>query len=296
MDAKPPFDFDKSLRFIERFRPMNGEQETSGKTLTKALMFEGQTVAMRLGEEPGGKPGVYYELFSERQLSERLAQKVAERVSFFLGLRDDLAPFYAIAAKDPAFYPVAKRLVGLHHVKFPSLFEITCWAILAQRSQMPVAKRAKDALTERFGGSIEVDGKVYRAFPDYEALRGAKVADVLFATKNRRNAERISILLSTFGELDEEFLLTAPYEKAEERLKRIKGIGDWSAQFILFRGLGRIEKLKYNMRPVEKMMGKLYGSEMTLDEVNRTYGEWSGYWSVYLWGSVMASPDEESTD
>ncbi len=293
LGAKPPFDFDKSLRFMDRFRPMNGEQDSSGKTLTKALMVEGQTVAVRLGGERDGKAGVYYELFSDRQLSEGLAKKVAERVSFFLSLQDDLAPFYAIAARDPSFYPIVKKLVGFHHAKFPSLFEITCWAILAQRSQMPVAKRAKDALTERFGGSIELEGKVHLAFPDYETMRNARAAQILAATKNRRSAERLSNLLSTFADIDEEFLLTAPYEKAEERLKRIKGIGAWSAQFILFRGLGRIEKLRYNMGPVEKMMKELYGPEITLDEINMTYGEWCGYWSSYLWASSMVSSHED---
>jgi DNA-3-methyladenine glycosylase II len=286
LDAKPPFDFEKSLTFIEGFRPLAGEQDVSEKILTKAIMMEGQTVVFRLGPERDGR-GLYYELFSDRPMDESLTRRVAERVSFFLSLGDDLAQFYALAAKDEKFYPLAKRFVGLHHVKFPSLFEITCWAILAQRSQMPVAKRAKDALVQSFGGSLEVDGKTYLAFPDHQTLKAAKVRDILAATKNRRSAERLSSLLSSFDDVDEGFLRTAPYEKAEERLKRIKGIGDWSSQFILFRGLGRIRRLQYNMGPVISMVEEIYGPGMTLDDINRRYGEWCGYWSLYLWASRM---------
>jgi len=47
------------------------------------------------------------------------------------------------------------------------------------------------------------------------------------------------------------------------------------------------------MKPVLKMMETVYGPGKTLDEINRQYGTWSGYWSLYLWGSKMASRSEE---
>ena len=288
LDATAPFDFQKSLRFIDGFRPLKGEQDTSDGMLTKAAMMDGQTLVFRVGAERGNG-GVYYELLSGTPLNDGLVHRASEQVSFFLSLQDDLRQFYDIASKDAKFFPTVKRLVGLHHVKFPSLFEVLCWAILAQRSQMAVAKKAKDALTERFGGRIEVDGTTYRAFPDYETLRAAKVKDILDATRNRRTTERLSSLMSSFGDIDRDFLLNAPYDKADERLKRIKGIGDWSAQFVLFRGLGRVERLRYNMGPVIRMMTDIYGAESKLEDINETYGRWSGYWSLYLWASTMSS-------
>jgi DNA-3-methyladenine glycosylase II len=293
LGAVPPFDFEKSLRYMEMFRPMTGEQGVSGDSLTKAVMVDGRTVVFRVSPERGGRPGLYYELFSDTLLGDEPADRIAKQISFFLRLDDDLAPFYSIAREDPKFYPIVKKLVGLHHVKFPSLFEISCWALLSQRSQMPVAHRAKLAIIERFGGSLEVDGKVYRAFPDHETLKTAAVKDILAATRNRRTTERLSSLVSSFGDLDEGYLRTAPYEKAEERLKRIKGIGDWSAQFILFRGLGRIRRLYENMGPALTVMEEVYGPEMTLEDISATYGEWSGYWSLYLRGSAMMLPREE---
>lgn len=282
LPATAPFDLQKSLRFIEGVPQTAGEQDTSGEALTKAVMVDGQTLAFRISAERDGKSGVYYELLSETPITDAMSEKLAERISFCLSLKDDLAPFYAIAAKDSKFYPTVKRQVGLHHVKSWSVFELTCWALLSQRSQMPVAKRAKDAMTERFGGSLELDGRLYRAFPDHQTLKTAKVADILAATRNRRNAERISALMSTFEDLDQKFLLDAPYEKAEEKLKRIKGIGDWSAQFILFRGLGRIRKIQLNMGPAMKMAEEVYGPGLDPESINRLYGEWCGYWSLYL--------------
>ena len=54
--------------------------------------------------------------------------------------------------------------------------------------------------------------------------------------------------LSSFEDLGEGFLRTAPFEKAEERLKRVRGIGDWSAQFILFPRAGEDQEASVQQR------------------------------------------------
>jgi DNA-3-methyladenine glycosylase II len=283
-----PFEFKQSLKFLKGFGPMSGEQQLEDGWVAKAMMADGQTVVFRVGRR-GEKSPLTYELFSKEPLKP-VEDLVARRISFFLSLDDDINPFYSIAEKEDAkFYPLIERWWGLHHVKFPSLLEISCWAILAQRVQKPIALRMKRALTERFGGSLELGGKTYWAFPDYAKLKDATPKQLLDATKNQRAAVRLTSLLGSFDELDETFLRDAPYEKATARLQKVKGIGDWSSQFILFRGLGRVEALQpINIRPLMKTMEEVYGPKgKTLDEINSTYGRWSGYWSLYLRASTM---------
>ena len=293
LEAVPPFEFQRSLDFIKGFRPMAGEQHVGEGALTKAIIVDGKPLLFRVKSAGEGQLPLGYELFSEEELPDQTAKSAADQISFFLSLDDNIRPFYEIAEKDPKFYPTVQQLWGLHHVKFSSLLEISCWAILAQRIQRPIAQRAKRAITEKFGASLELEGTTYWAFPDYGRLRQATPSQLRLATQNQRIAERLDSLLTNFEDLDEHFLKTAPYEKASERLQRVKGIGEWSAQFILFRGLGRMERLQYNMKPVTRMMEAIYGPGKTLDEINGQYGRWSGYWSLYLWGSSMASRLEE---
>jgi len=284
-----PFEFQQSLRFLKGFGPMSGEQQLEEGRLTKAIVVDGQTVVLRVGEKGGKESRLGYELFSHEPLRP-VEDSVAERIAFFLSLGDDVKEFYSIAEKEDAkFHALIERSWGLHQVKFPTLLEICCWAIIVQRVQRPIALRMKRVLTEKFGGSIELDGKTYWAFPDYTKLRGATPKQLLDATKSQRAMQRLTSLLSSFDELDESFLRSAPYEKATARLQRVNGIGDWSSQFILFRGLGRIETLQpINLRPLAKRIEEVYGSNgKTLDEINSTYGKWSGYWSLYLWASTM---------
>jgi len=290
LDAVEPYDFRRSLDFLQGFGPMSGEQSVEGGSATKAVMVEGQVVAVRLGKARKAA-AVDYELFSVEPISPKLADSMAERISFFLSLKDDVRPFYSIAKdKDPKFYPIIERAWGLHQVKFPSLLEITCWALINQRIQRPVALRIKRALTERYGGSIEVDGKAYWAFPDRSRLERAGAKELLELTRNQRIAQRLVSLTGMLDELDEGFLATAPYEKAKERLEKVRGIGEWSSYFILFRGLGRMGRLQpMNVRPLVETIKKVYGPEgRTLEEINETYGSWAGYWSLYLRASTMA--------
>ncbi|HUI01368.1 MAG TPA: hypothetical protein VLX56_07040 [Nitrososphaerales archaeon] len=287
LEAAEPFEFGRSLDFLRGFGPMSGQQEVEEGSVTKAVMVDGQTVAFRVRER-GGE--LLYELFSEDRLEGEVEGALAERVSFFLSLKDDVEAFYSIAReKDPRYYPVVERAWGLHQVKFASLLEIVCWALINQRIQRAVALRVKRSLTERYGGKIELDGKVYWAFPDAARLRAATGRELLETTRNQRIAQRLGSLVSSLGELDESFLRTAPYEKARERLERVKGVGEWSSQFILFRGLGRMERLQpINVRPLGEVIRGVYGRDKPLDEVNETYGSWAGYWSLYLWASTMA--------
>jgi len=54
----------------------------------------------------------------------------------------------------------------------------------------------KRSLTERFGGSLEIDGEAHWAFPDRTRLEGVRARELLEVTRNQRVAQRLSSLIS----------------------------------------------------------------------------------------------------
>ncbi len=149
------------------FPPMREDQTVSELSMTKAVRVGGRAIVFQL--KPTGTikmPGLKYNLFADHPFSRGLTEVVIDRISFFLSLSDDLDQFYRIAINDSNFAPVLQKLYGLHQVKFLTPFECACWAVLSQRNQLSAARKAKQALLERFGTSLEVNGHVYRAFPE----------------------------------------------------------------------------------------------------------------------------------
>ncbi len=281
----PPFDFAKSLDFLGVFPPMREDQTISELSMTKAVRVGGRAIVFQL--KPTGTikmPGLKYTLFADHPFSRGLTEVVIDRISFFLSLSDDLDQFYRTAINDSNFAPVLQKLYGLHQVKFFTPFECACWAVLSQRNQLSAARKAKQALLERFGTSLEVSGRVYRAFPEPGQLGEASKEELKVLLKHERREEYLGHVIRAFNEVDERFLRTADYDKVEGWLKNIRGIGDFSSKLILLRGLGRMEKLAMEKRLIAAA-GRIYGKPMTnqrLHVIAEKYGRWKGYWAYYL--------------
>jgi DNA-3-methyladenine glycosylase II len=152
---------------------------------------------------------------------------------------------------------------------------------------MPIARRLKQALTERFGASLEVGGTRYQAFPDAARLTEADPADLLAIVHTLRRDEYLAAVARAFSVADEAWLRGAAYDEAEAWLRSIDGIGPWSAAFVLLRGLGRAERLPVGEKRLAIAAGKLYNGGPPLDEaglrrIAKRYGRWQGYWAHYV--------------
>jgi DNA-3-methyladenine glycosylase II len=284
----PPFDFDKSLNFLSVFMPTKLEQTISAHTLTKAISIEGQTIVFQLiATGTAENPQLEYTLFSADPISEESHNAVVERISFFLSLQDDLQPFYHIGREDTDFTSLIEILYGYHQVKFLTPFENACWAVLTQRNPMKMAQKTKQALIERYGNHLVVDGNDYWAFPEPIQIAVADDDEILKLIRNDRRAEYLIATARAFSEVDDEFLKTASDEEVEAWLRNIKGIGEWSATFIMIRGLGRMEYVPLSETRLLEAASKVYGhgNELSREELKHLaerYGSWQGYWAHYL--------------
>lgn len=288
-----PFDFDKSLGFIRDFKPTQQEQTLSDRTLTKAVLVEGQIVVFRLRSIGTiDQPRLEYTLYSRQSLDAGIQQAALDRVGFSLSLMDDLKPFYTISQGDPGFAPVVDQLYGLHQVKFITPFENACWAVITQRTPISAAQQVKQALVEKFGDCLMIDDIPYWAFPDPDRLAAASERELSKLLKNARKAEYLNAVIHAFQHVDEGFLRTGDYDQVRAWLLNIKGIGEWSADFILLRSLGRMQQLHIASKSIfeQRMIDAAYkvygnGRPMTAKAVlaiAERYGQWQGYWAYYL--------------
>lgn len=279
----PPFEFDLSLKFLAQFPISKGEQRLEPHILNKVFMIAEQPVLCRL--ESRGKvesPLLRCTLWAANPIDQAAAE---DRLRFYLSLDDQLQPFYDLAWDDPPFAGLVNQLYGYHQVKFPTPFENACWAILSQRVAMAVARLMKGNLLAQFGRSLSVNGQTDWAFPTPAGILAADPAQLSAAIGNERKTGYILAAAQAFAQADEQWLRHGPLDAVRDWLLAIKGIGAWSAAFILLRGLGRMAQFELgNEKQAMAAIHQLYGPirPEVAQQLSDRYAGWQGYWIHYL--------------
>jgi DNA-3-methyladenine glycosylase II len=95
---------------------------------------------------------------TDSSISNKAVAAITDRLPFRLGLDDEVAAFYELAADDPPFRRAITRLHGYHQVKFPSPLELMCWAVLGQRTPLAVARAVESRLGRKSTASGHARG------------------------------------------------------------------------------------------------------------------------------------------
>jgi DNA-3-methyladenine glycosylase II len=267
-----PFSFRQSLTFACRFAPLETAAIIEADRMVAAFAANGRGWACELRERDNDLVVT---------LPKGAPKHLATRMSDLVGARDDLRPFYALAATDPAMAPVVANLHGLHQVRFLGLEEIAVYCVMMQRTPIRIAATYKSRFLERFGLPVDFEGRTLRAMPSIEALAQLDIDDIADAINHRPKAERIAGVVRGVAKLGERFLTTAPYAEARDALLELPGIGPFSAVAILLRGLGRAEEVP-SIEMFEDAGREIYGARWKPKAIAAHYGNHIGTWAFYL--------------
>lgn len=153
----------------------------------------------------------------------------------------NLKPFYRYSKTDELLAAITPRFRGLKLPASPTVFEALVMAVLSQQVNLTFAYAIKRELVETFGAQWKANGETYYAFPRPERFAGEKPDSLLRFRLSNAKAATLVRLGEAFasGALKEEELAALPDEEVVERLIQMKGIGRWSAEIALWRGLAR---------------------------------------------------------
>lgn len=270
--TQAPFSFARTLAFLRRFPPCQGEYLIEDDAITAAVTIDGEAVPFTIRD--GATLTV--------EVADRAhASTLVARAAHWIGADDDLRELYARAAGDPPFRALVQRLHGLHHVRFLTLEEIAVYCVMMQRAPIAAASRMKRAFLARFGKRVTVAGHELRAMPAFDELVTIDPAAIGDAIRHPSKGRAIAVVVREVAGLGEAFLRTAPYAAARDALLAIPGVGPFSAGAILLRGLGRMDELP-GMTWFADDARTVYGTSYDEAAILRRYGRQIGYWSYYL--------------
>jgi len=190
----------------------------------------------------------------------------------------DVASFYQTAAADRTLGGLIPRLYGLRPTLSPEPFEMLVGSVCAQQVNLAFAFTVRARLVRRFGNPVRVNGQTVYAFPEPAALARVPVTELRRLQLTLRKAEYIVGLAARIvsGELDLAALRARPNEEVIETLTSVRGLGRWTAEWFLARGLGRGDVCPAGDLAVRKAFARFYNRGRALSEraIRRRAARW----------------------
>lgn len=205
----------------------------------------------------------------------------------------DLAGFYDAVQGDPILGRVLARLHGLSPGQAATVFEALVLSIVGQQIAATVAKLIRTDLLRVYGTPVQRYGSTYYGFPSAETLLAAGEDGLRKLRLSQRKAEYILGICEDVvtGALDLEGLESLPREEVVERLVQVRGIGPWTAEWVLGRALGRPDAFPAGDLALQRTLSRLYSDGRPLSEketvdMGRRWEGYQGLVVTYLFAAL----------
>ncbi|HLY60373.1 MAG TPA: DNA glycosylase [Terriglobia bacterium] len=307
IEPRQPFSFEHTLRFI-----LSPPALLNGRAFAPLLDYfeEGEyRRAIELGETLV-LYGVSEELRGQKSRlririlagpdDERTAGAIRSLVIRQFATDLDLTPFYLLADSDPALSKLTAHFRGMRIPQAADVYETLISAILEQQINLSFAHQVKLALIEKYGHTIEFEGRRYNAFPLPAALAITTPRELRRIQISGPKARYIIAISRAVldGSLDLESLRTLSPSIAHARLIEQKGVGPWTAQYVGMRALGHLDCLPAADVGLQKAIQRFYGlrkmpSEKKVAHMAKAWAGWRSHATFHLWLTYWLDPSRK---
>lgn len=282
------FSFDLAISFLLR-SPKEVLHRVEGNKVIKALRVGDNIIVYSI---ESGKDHLVVD-FLNGTPSSQLQNHVLMYIREWFDLDTDLNPFYRLAAKDALLKDLITKYYGYRIVGQPDLFESLVWAVLGQQINLQFAYTLKQRFVEKYGEKIELNEMTYFIFPSPEVVSKIGVEALLALQFSRQKAIYTIGIAEAFlkGYVSKEQLKGLSLQSAKEHLIKIKGVGNWTANYALMKTFRYPDAFPLEDAGVHNAIRNLkkMKTKPTLDQVKRIfkkYKGWEAYATLYLWKSL----------
>lgn len=221
-------------------------------------------------------------------------QKAEDYVTEWFDLNRNIEPFYKLLNKHKKLSYFTKEYSGSRIISIPNLFEAMCWAIIGQQINLTFAYKLKRLLVEKYGEKEIVDNQIYFSFPTPEILAKANRNDLITMKFSRQKIDYLMNISNAFvdNQISKEILHNCKSKDERiEKLTSIKGIGIWSANYVLMKSIRDTSCITYGDSGLNKAIRTIFKTEKKptkyeIDIVFKDFKNWESYLNFYLWKSL----------
>jgi DNA-3-methyladenine glycosylase II len=295
--ARPPFRLDLTVWALRR-RAHNVVDVFDDGIWRRVLVIDKAPVLVAVRQtRSGARPEIEVRISAAQP--RVVKAEVAALVTRMLGLDRDLSDFYKLARGDTHLHDLAGRLRGMKPVRYATVFEAFANAVACQLVSLSAGMHVLNRLANAFGVSAEVDdvARAMRSFPAASAIARSNPSAMRALGLSRQKGEYLlGLAVGALHPKDSDFASIEQLtdDDAIARLSQFRGVGRWTAEYVMLRGFGRI-----NIFPGDDVGGrnKLFewlgaSDAPTYDSVGKMLARWHPYGGlIYLHLIVNAVAD-----
>lgn len=282
------FSFDLTLSFLLR-SPRELLHQIEGPVIYKAIRIGEKEVVLRIQKD---KDHLVVKILNNEIFNSE-KEEITNYISEWFDLETDLKPFYVMASKDALLAPLVKKYEGYRIIGQPDLFESLVWAVLGQQINLAFAYTLKQRFVEKFGSQVSYQEKPYFLFPLPEITAQLNDEKLLPLQFSRQKSKYVVLIAQAFasGKISKDKLKSLPLQEAKEELMKIKGVGNWTANYALMKTFRFPDAFPLEDAGVHNAIKNLkkMKAKPTIDQVKRLfkkYKGWEAYATLYLWKSL----------
>lgn len=228
-----------------------------------------------------------------------LLDELITQARFLWGLNDDAESHHASMASDRDMAPLLERFGALRIVRAPDLYEALLVAVIGQQVSVQAAQSVRRRLMQNMGTRVTGDNapgqENHYLYPTAQQLIEAGELALREQGLSRQKSTYLLEIANraAASELDREAFATLSDEDALRRLCEIKGVGRWTAEIALMRGLGRNDVFAAGDLGLQVAVQELRGmperpSEKALRKIAERWKGWRSYAAFYLWMTLQS--------
>jgi len=275
---RPPYDWDAMLAFL-RLRAIPGVESVTGDTYARTVNLDGAqgTVTVR----PGAGDALQVTVRFPRLQS---LPAIIARLRRVFDLASDPSAIAAQFAADPVMTALMQARPGLRVPGAWDGFELAMRAVLGQQITVAAAIRLAGKLVAAHGKPLaQPDGALTHVFPEPEVVAAAELASLGMPRSRAASLSAVSAAAVADPHL---FDAALDLEDAVRRLRTIRGVGEWTAQYIALRQLREPDAFPHAdiglIRALEKLESRPYTPAQLLAR-SEAWRPWRAYAAQHLW-------------
>jgi AraC family transcriptional regulator, regulatory protein of adaptative response / DNA-3-methyladenine glycosylase II len=275
---QPPYDWPGMLEFLRR-RAIPGIERVGESSYSRTIELDGRSgiVSVRPVRNHALGASIRFPTLSALPV-------IIARLRRVFDLAADPLAISAHLAQDPVLAPLVARRPGLRVPGGWDGFELAIRAVLGEQMTGPAAVRLAGRLVATHGAPLaEPDRDLTHAFPRPDVLA---LADLSALGIPRSRAATLSAVAAAAVADPDLFCARRGLDEAIQRLRSIRGVGEWTAHHIALRQLREPDAFPAAdvglMRTLAELEGRPRSSRELGDRADR-WRPWRAYAAQHLW-------------